>query len=153
VARAVHASLQSLETPGYLDEVSALLQAAPQVAGRLSIEIVEGLRPTARTPLASAAAAWRRFGTCVAVEHTGASPQQLLDLQTTGTAYVKVGAQHLRGAAKEAAVRGYARSLVTMIHGLGQQAVAEGVDDEAEIATLWEMGFDAATGPAFSTRR
>jgi EAL domain-containing protein (putative c-di-GMP-specific phosphodiesterase class I)/GGDEF domain-containing protein len=153
MARAVHASLQSLETPGYVDEVSLLLQAAPQAAGRLSIEIVEGLRPTARAPLASAAAAWRRFGTRVAVEHTGASPQQLLELQTAGTAYVKVSAQHLRGAGKEAAVHGYARSLVTLIHGLGQQAVAEGVDDAAEIPTLWEMGFDAATGPAFSALR
>jgi EAL domain-containing protein (putative c-di-GMP-specific phosphodiesterase class I)/GGDEF domain-containing protein len=153
VARAVHASLQSLETPGYVDEVCALLLAAPQAAGRLSIEIVEGLRPTARAPLARATAAWRRFGTRVAVEHAGASPQQLLDLQTAGTAYVKVSAQHLRGAAKEAAVRGYARSLVTMIHGLGQQAVAEGVDDVADIAALWHMGFDAATGPAFSFNR
>ncbi len=153
LARAVHASLQSLETPGYVEEVSELLQAAPQAAGRLSIEIVEGLRPTARAPLARAAAAWRRFGTRVAVEHMGASPQQLLELQTAGTAYVKVSAQHLRGAAKEPAVRGYARSLVTMIHGLGQQAVAEGIDDAAEINTLWEMGFDAATGPAFSAHR
>jgi EAL domain-containing protein (putative c-di-GMP-specific phosphodiesterase class I) len=150
IARAVHASLQSLETPGYVDEVSALLQATPQAAVLLSVEIVEGLRPTARAPLARAAAAWRRFGTRVAVEHTGASPQQLLELQTAGTSYVKVSGQHLRGAAKEPAVRGYARSLVTMIHGLGQQAVAEGVDDLTEIATLWDMGFDAATGPAFS---
>jgi EAL domain-containing protein (putative c-di-GMP-specific phosphodiesterase class I)/GGDEF domain-containing protein len=153
VARAVHASLQSLETPGYVDEVCALLLAAPQAAARLSIEIVEGLRPTARAPLARGAAAWRRFGTRVAVQHTGASPQQLLELQTAGTAYVKVSAQHLRGAAKEAAVRGYARSLVTMIHGLGQQAVAEGIDDAAEISTLWDMGFDAATGPAFGANR
>jgi EAL domain-containing protein (putative c-di-GMP-specific phosphodiesterase class I) len=150
MARAVHASLQSLETPGYVEEVSGLLQAAPQAASRLSIEIVEGLRPTARAPLARAAAAWRRFGTRVAVEHMGASPQQLLELQTAGTAYVKVSAQHLRGATKEPAVRGYARSLVTMIHGVGQQAVAEGIDDAAEINALWEMGFDAATGPAFS---
>jgi EAL domain-containing protein (putative c-di-GMP-specific phosphodiesterase class I)/GGDEF domain-containing protein len=153
MARAVHASLQSLETPGYVEEIAVLLQAAPQAAARLSIEIVEGLRPTAHAPLARAAAAWRRFGTHVAVEHMGASPQQLLELQTAGTAYVKVSAQHLRGAAKEPAVRGYARSLVTMIHGLGQQAVAEGIDDVAEISALWEIGFDAATGPAFGTPR
>jgi EAL domain-containing protein (putative c-di-GMP-specific phosphodiesterase class I)/GGDEF domain-containing protein len=150
IARAVHASLQSLETPGYVDEVCALLKAKPQAAAKLAIEIVEGARPTARAPLASAAAAWQRFRTRVGVEHAGASPQQLPELQAAGAAYVKVSARHLRGAASESAVRGYAKSLVALIHGLGQLAVAEGVEDAGDVAALWEMGFDAATGPGLT---
>jgi EAL domain-containing protein (putative c-di-GMP-specific phosphodiesterase class I)/GGDEF domain-containing protein len=150
VARAVHVSLQSLETPGYVDEVSTLLKAKPQAAAKLSIEVVEGARPTARAPLASAAVAWQRFRTRVGVEHAGASALRLPDLQSAGAAYVKVSARHLRGAATESAVRGYAKSLVALIHGLGQQAVAEGIDDARDLAALWEIGFDAATGPALT---
>jgi EAL domain-containing protein (putative c-di-GMP-specific phosphodiesterase class I)/GGDEF domain-containing protein len=148
MARAVHASLQSLETSGYVDEVSALLRASPQAASKLAIEIVEGAKPTARAPLARAALTWARFGTRVAVEHAGGSPQMLPELQAAGAAYVKVSARHLRGAAHESAVRGYAKSLVALIHGLGQQAVAEGIEDAGDLTALWEVGFDAATGPA-----
>jgi EAL domain-containing protein (putative c-di-GMP-specific phosphodiesterase class I)/GGDEF domain-containing protein len=147
ITRAVHASLQSLETPGYIGEVSTLLSARPQAAAKLCIEIVEGARPTALAPLASAAAAWQRFRTRVGVEHAGASAQQLPQLQAAGAAYVKVSARHLRGAASDPAVRGYAKSLVALIHGLGQQAMAEGIEDARDVAALWELGFDAATGP------
>jgi EAL domain-containing protein (putative c-di-GMP-specific phosphodiesterase class I)/GGDEF domain-containing protein len=149
-ARAVHASLQSLETPGFIGEVSAMLQGATRAAALLSIEIVEGARPTALTPLTAAAVAWRPWGTRVGVEHAGASPQQLPGLQAAGAAYVKVSARHLRGAASDLAVRGYAQSLVALIHGLGQKAVAEGMDDAQDVAALWDIGFDAATGPALS---
>ena len=33
-------------------------------------------------------------------------------------------------------------------HGLNWEVVASGVDDEADLAALWSLGFDAATGPA-----
>jgi EAL domain-containing protein (putative c-di-GMP-specific phosphodiesterase class I)/GGDEF domain-containing protein len=149
-ARAVHASLQSLETPGFIAEISAMLQGAARAAALLSIEIVEGARPTALTPLTAAAVAWRPWGTRVGVEHAGASPQQLPGLQAAGAAYVKVSARHLRGAASDLAVKGYAQSLVALIHGLGQKAVAEGMDDARDLAALWDIGFDAATGPALT---
>jgi EAL domain-containing protein (putative c-di-GMP-specific phosphodiesterase class I)/GGDEF domain-containing protein len=149
-ARAVHTSLQSLETPGFIAEVSAMLQSATRAAALLSIEIVEGARPTALAPLTAAAVAWRPWGTRVGVEHAGASAQQLPGLQAAGAAYVKVSARHLRGASSDQAVKGYAQSLVALIHGLGQKAVAEGMDDARDLAALWDIGFDAATGPALS---
>jgi EAL domain-containing protein (putative c-di-GMP-specific phosphodiesterase class I)/GGDEF domain-containing protein len=149
-ARAVHASLQSLETAGFIGEVAAMLQSSARAAALLSIEIVEGARPTALAPVAAAALAWKPWGTRVGIEHAGASPQQLPGLQAAGAAYVKVSARHLRGAATDMAVKGYAQSLVALIHGLGQKAVAEGVDDARDLAALWDMDFDAATGPALS---
>ena len=40
------------------------------------------------------------------------------------------------------------RRLVTLIHGLGWTALAEGVDDGRDLAALWALGFDGATGRA-----
>jgi EAL domain-containing protein (putative c-di-GMP-specific phosphodiesterase class I) len=138
-----------LSSPGFVEEVARRLGAAPEAARHLSIECVEGLRPAdAGAPLAAAAAAWRRHGVRVGVEHAGASPQQLPALQATGIDYVKVDARHLRGVADDSAVHGYAQSLVALIHGLGLTALAEGIDDERDLATLWALGFDGATGPA-----
>ena len=38
--------------------------------------------------------------------------------------------------------------VVALIHGLGLKALAEGVDDPVDLAALWSLGFDGATGPA-----
>jgi EAL domain-containing protein (putative c-di-GMP-specific phosphodiesterase class I) len=45
-------------------------------------------------------------------------------------------------------VHGYAQSLVALIHGLGLVALAEGIDDERDMETLWAVGFDGLSGPA-----
>lgn len=151
--RAVHAAAASLAAPGFGAEVAALLAAQAQAAALLSIDCAEALRPAVDiTPaLAAAVAAWRPHGVRVGIEHAGAAPQQLPLLQAAGIVYVKVDARHLRGAATDAAVRGHAQSLVALIHGLGLTALAEGVADAADLAALWALGFDGATGPAVTT--
>jgi EAL domain-containing protein (putative c-di-GMP-specific phosphodiesterase class I) len=45
-------------------------------------------------------------------------------------------------------VHGYAQSLVALIHGLGLVALAEGIDDERDLDTLWALGFDGLSGRA-----
>ncbi|MDQ2780155.1 MAG: EAL domain-containing protein [Pseudomonadota bacterium] len=147
-ARSVHAALASIADPDFIAEVARRLRAAPAAAARLSIECVEGLRPGEFAPLANAAAAWRGFGIRLGVEHAGAAPQQLPGLHGVGVDYVKVEARHLRGAATQPGVKDYAQSLVALIHGLSMSALAEGVDDAADLAALWALGFDGATGPA-----
>jgi EAL domain-containing protein (putative c-di-GMP-specific phosphodiesterase class I) len=52
--------------------------------------------------------------------------------------------------AVDEAVRGYASSLVALVHGLGLKALAEGIDDPDDLAALWLLGFDGATGRAVS---
>ncbi len=147
--RAVHAASASLQSAIFVAEVTRRLLAHPAEARRLSIERVEGPRPSdARAPLARAAAVWRPLGVRLGVEHAGAMPQALPGLREAGIDYVKVAARHLRGLSVDATVRGYAHSLVALIHGLGLEALAEGVDDARDLAALWALGFDGATGPA-----
>lgn len=146
--RAVHASVISVETAGFVTEVAERLRAAPGAAARLTIEVVEGARQAVLAPLAAAAAAWRQAGARLAVEHAGSAPQHLPEMGEAGIAYVKVNARHLRGVGSDAAVRGYAQSLVALIHGLGARAIAERLDRAEDLATVWSLGFDGAGGAA-----
>ncbi|MDE2146383.1 MAG: EAL domain-containing protein [Burkholderiales bacterium] len=148
--RAVHAALASLAAPEFIAEVGQRLAASPRAAGLLSIECLQGANGTDAALLARAAAAWRPWGVKVGVEHLSGSPQQLPALQNAGVDYVKVDARHLRGVAADAALRGYAQSLAALIHGLGLAALAEGIDDARDLAALWPLGFDGATGPALA---
>ena len=153
--RAVHVAAASLASAQLVAEVAQRLALAPQAAARLSIECVQSLRSAADPArfvalLSGAVAAWRPFGVRVGIEHAGASPQQLPALQATGISYVKVDARHLRGAASDPAVRGYAHGLLALIHGLGLTALAEGIDEAADLSALWSLGYDGATGPALA---
>ena len=44
----------------------------------------------------------------------------------------------------------YLRGLVQLVQSVGLSITAEGVCSSADLALLWSLGFDAATGPALS---
>ncbi|MBE0549679.1 MAG: EAL domain-containing protein, partial [Rubrivivax sp.] len=76
------------------------------------------------------------------------SLQRLRQLHEAGIDYVKVDAGLVRDVASNDAVRAYAHSLVALLHGLRLLALADGVNDAADLAVLWALGFDGASGPA-----
>lgn len=149
VPRGVHVSAASLVTAGFVGEVQRRLEAAPAASRLLWIEVADGVSLERALPrLREAGAAWRRHGVRLGVEHAGASMRGLARLAGVGLDHVKVEARFVRGAAVETAVRDFATGLVGLIHGMGLQAIGEGIDDGADLAALWGLGFDAATGPA-----
>ncbi len=155
--RAVNMSLAAMAAPGFVDEVTRRLEAAPRAAARLAIEWAPGDGDEHSLQVArSAALAWRERGVYLGLEHAGADPQALPRWQALGLSYVKVDRRHLaglpapegsRGASGSAAVAAHARGLVELLHGLGLQALAEGVERADELPALWALGFDGATGP------
>jgi GGDEF domain-containing protein/EAL domain-containing protein (putative c-di-GMP-specific phosphodiesterase class I) len=147
--RAVHVSPVSLATPGFVGDVASRLSVAHAAARLLSIECAEGPHPGSGLPaLAAAVAAWRPSGVRVGMEYAAASAQHLPGLLAAGVQYVKVDARHLQGVATEAALQGYAQSLVALLHGLGLKIQAAGIADPQDLLQLWKLGFDAASGPA-----
>ena len=148
VPRGVHVSQASLAEPGFIEIVVQRLMALPAAAKGLSIEWVESAQPVAVAVLRDASVAWRGCGARLGVEHAGASPQALTQWHATRIDFVKIDARHLQGVATDEAVRGYAASLVALVHGLGLQALAEGISEPADLAALWALGFDGATGSA-----
>lgn len=152
VSRSVHVSQASLMELGFIDIVAKRLEDVPIAAKGLSIEWVESAQPVAMNTLREASVSWRARGARLGVEHAGASPQALMQWQATRIDYVKIAARHLQGVAGDEAVRGYAASLVALVHGLGLQALAEGISETDDLAALWGLGFDGATGPAVVAR-
>jgi len=144
--RAVHLAAATLRSPAALAALTRRLRAAPQAAAGLWIDIDEAALADGGLP--SPVAAWRALGVRLGVEHAGGTPQALAALPVADLDAVKLAARHLRGVAGDEAVRRYAGALVVLAHGLGLRVVAEGVDSAEDLAALWALGFDAATGPA-----
>jgi len=146
--RCVHVAPRSLTSTGFERALLARLKAAGAAAAKLSIEWTELPDAGMSAGLKQAVPAWRKLGVRVGVEHAGASPRALPALKEIGIDYVKVDARHLAGVADDEAARSYVESLVSLIHGLGLQALAEGVADPIQLQRLWSLGFDGATGAA-----
>lgn len=152
VPRSVHVAAESLTTAGFVSAVRTRLEAAPAAAALLCIEIAEVSLERLPLRLRNAGTVWRRCGVRVGIEHAGAVLRSLVRLSQLEFDYVKVDADFVRGLAHDAAQRERAQGLVAFVHELGAQVIAEGVADEADLAALWQIGFDAGTGAAVSAQ-
>ena len=150
--RCVNLAAASLATPGLVDSVAQQLADAGQAASGLWIDLAEAaaLQPKR---LQHAAARWRRAGARIGLEHAGARLRGLAQLHSLGLDYVKIDAAFVQGAADRPAVRELARGLAALLRGMQIQVLAEGVEDPADLAALWALGFDGATGAALGTVR
>lgn len=145
--RCINMAAASLAASGFVYEVQRCLEAAPTESARLCIDFVEvaALQPQR---LREAGRLWRRSGVRIGLEHAGANLRELARLHTLGVDYVKIDGAFVQGAASTPAVRELARGLVTLLRGMDLQVLAEAVADETDLAALWALGFDGATGPA-----
>jgi EAL domain-containing protein (putative c-di-GMP-specific phosphodiesterase class I) len=149
--RCVPLSVQSFAAPDFAAALQARLAASASAARTLALEWTEhpaGMAAEAAAALRQAVAGWRRLGVAVGVKHAGMSPKDLPRLKDLGLDYVKVDARHLRGVAHDDAIASYAAGLVGLIHSLELRALADGIDDAADLQELWALGFDGASGGA-----
>ena len=153
VARCVHVGSASLATIGFVGEVARRLEARADAAAKLWLEVAQTAPAERLLPrLREAGAAWRRYGVHFGLEHAGAAMSTLPRLAGAGLDHVKIDARFVRGVALDSSVAEFASQLVALVHGLGVQVYAEGVDDAEDLRTLWSLGFDGATGPVVAPR-
>ncbi len=145
--RAVNVAAASLACEGFISEVRQQLQAAPDAAARLWIDAAEAAALQPRR-LREAIVAWQELGVRIGLEHAGARLRDLPRLHALGVHYVRIDGSFVHGVATQPAVRELARGLVTLLRGMQLQVLAEAVQDPDDLATLWTLGFDGATGPA-----
>jgi EAL domain-containing protein (putative c-di-GMP-specific phosphodiesterase class I)/GGDEF domain-containing protein len=145
--RCVHVSAASMADVPFVEALTRRLAAAPESAALLSLEVGE----STTTPWAmwrAAAEQWRPYGTRLGIENAGGSMRTLLEARKNGLDYLKVDGRFVRGLGHDASLADYARQILTTARGIGVPVYAEGVDDNADLQRLWELGFDGATGPA-----
>ena len=148
--RCVHVAAESLATAGFVSAVRSRLDAAPEAAALLWIEIAEVSFERLPPRLRNAGTVWRRCGARVGIEHAGAALRSLVRLSELDLDYVKVDPSFVHGLAGDPGQRERALGLVAFVHEMGARVIAEGADDEADLEALWALGFDGATGRAAS---
>ncbi|WP_395702436.1 EAL domain-containing protein [Aquabacterium sp.] len=148
-ARCINIAAQSLGVSDFMAAVSRRLEAAPQAATRLWIDLPETLALDRPALVQEASRRWRPLGVYIGLEHAGQSLARMHRLLEMGLDCVRIDARYVDGLSDPAAhdARRYLRGLVQLVQSVGLSITAEGVRDENDLALLWTMGFDAATGP------
>ncbi len=86
-------------------------------------------------------------GAQVGVEHVGMRISRLGELHDIGLSYIKFDASIIRGIDTNETNKALLRGLCMLVHSIGLQAIAEGVNSENETKSLKEIGIDGVTGP------
>jgi diguanylate cyclase (GGDEF)-like protein len=147
---AVNISARCLRDHEFADRMLAALQRHDVTSDLITIEITE---TAVISDPERAAATLRRLaerGMGVAIDDFGVGYTSLAHLDHLPISELKIDREFVahmtRGADGDAVVR----AVVSLGHGLGMTVVAEGVEDDATLALLAEIGCDVAQGYAIA---
>ncbi|HEU4708399.1 MAG TPA: LapD/MoxY N-terminal periplasmic domain-containing protein [Methylophilaceae bacterium] len=141
-------STRAMCNPEYVEHLHRLLQENASYAERLWLEVPEqGVFEHLRE-FRDFTTRLKPFGCKIGIEHVGAYVARLGELHDLGLDYIKIDASLIRGISSNPGNKAFLRGLCLIAHTIGWLAIAEGVEDAAEVDILPELGIDAMTGPA-----
>ncbi|MFO1219880.1 MAG: LapD/MoxY N-terminal periplasmic domain-containing protein [Burkholderiaceae bacterium] len=146
--RCVNFAAATLHASDVVVALTARMAAAPEAASRLWVDVPESLAAEHPALVQDLTRRWRALGVRVGLEHAGASLGSMGRLYELGLHYVRIDGRFLAGIARDEALRRHAEQLALLLRGIGLQVFAETVQDRADLAALWTIGFHGATGPA-----
>lgn len=135
-------------------DLAATIQSALRVHGGNAGDLICEITETALIQHAQLAERFVReltaLGCKVALDDFGTGYGGFSYLKRLPVAYLKIDIEFVRDLADNRASRHVVAAIVNLAHGLGQRTIAEGVEDEARLQLLEDMGVDYAQGFAIA---
>ncbi|UYY79339.1 putative bifunctional diguanylate cyclase/phosphodiesterase [Sphingomonas sp. R1] len=148
---AVNVSQRQIDHATFFRHLRAAMLAANAPARLLELEISETLAMHCSEDVLRAIAALRAAGATVAVDDFGTGYSNLARLQRLPIDRVKLDPSVVAHVASNPEARAIAQAVIGLVHGLGCEAVAEGIESEAQAAVLRVLGCDVLQGYAIAT--
>ena len=148
---AVNVSTTELRAEDYAERVLAILQAHKIPTERFEIEVTE--TAAIDDEIASIGRNLRTLagqGISIALDDFGTGFASLTHLKSLPIAQVKIDQSFVGNILTDTESRSIVDAIVRLSHSLGKSVVAEGVEDEAQLTAVGELGCDIAQGFLFS---
>ncbi len=146
--RRVHANL-SADSIGSLD-LPSRIESELRDAGADPANVVFEITETALMSDMEAGEAFTRgitdIGSAVALDDFGTGYGSFTYLQKLHIAYIKIDTEFVRDLVSNTTNQHLVKAIVNIAHGLGQQTIAEGVENSETLDLLREYGVDLAQG-------
>jgi diguanylate cyclase (GGDEF)-like protein/PAS domain S-box-containing protein len=150
VTVSVNVSARQLAEPGFTESFAEVLEHTGIDPGVVTVELTETSfagDPAAVGPLLDDLS---RLGVELAMDDFGTGYSSLAQLGGLPLRKVKLDKSFIDDLATSARCRHLVQGVITLAHALGLVVIAEGVEHEAQLAILRELGCDRAQGFLFS---
>jgi diguanylate cyclase (GGDEF)-like protein len=144
----INVSQRQIDHASFFRHLSDAMAAADAPARLLELEINESLAMECSSDTLDVLIALRRAGATVAIDNFGTGYSNVARLRALPIDRIKLDRSVVAEVATEQAARTIAHALVGLIHGLGCEAVAEGIESQAQADVLRVIGCDAIQGYA-----
>lgn len=143
---AVNISPRQLDHAAFFRRLRDAMQAAGAPARLLELEITETLAMHCSREVIDAIAALRADGASIAIDDFGTGYSNLARLRDLPLDRVKLDRSLVENVATNAEARTIAQAVIGLIHGLGCEVVAEGIETQAQLDVLRVIGCDVLQG-------
>jgi diguanylate cyclase (GGDEF)-like protein len=143
---AVNISPRQLDHAAFFRRLRDAMHAAGAPASKLELEITETLAMHCSSDVIDAIAALRADGASIAIDDFGTGYSNLARLRDLPVDRVKLDRSLIEHVASQAEARTIAQAVIGLIHGLGCEAVAEGIETMDQLDVLRVIGCDVLQG-------
>ena len=143
---AVNLSARQLWGQDFVQTVSRILDKTGCKPGWLELEITENTLMVRPEEAVAAIRALARMGIRIAIDDFGTGYSSLAYLKLFPVQALKVDRAFVHQLSESSAEAPIVRAVIAMAHSMDIQVVAEGVEQEAQLVLLGEMGCDFAQG-------
>ncbi|MFY9779152.1 MAG: EAL domain-containing protein, partial [Candidatus Baltobacteraceae bacterium] len=135
---------------GLVDTIARTLTESKLPARLLAFEITESAFMKDIAAVCEILSALRAAGTRVSIDDFGTGYSSLRYLKTLPIDSMKIDRSFVRGLSSDPHDQAIARTIVTLAHAIGVDAIAEGVETEEQLAVLRGLDYDLVQGFLFS---
>lgn len=137
------------------DRIPEMVQAALEQHGisgsRLTLELTESAIVSDPDRISQTMLALKDLGTTLAMDDFGTGYSNLARLRQLPIDRVKLDRSLIEHVVDQPEARTIAQAVIGLVHGLGCEAVAEGIESDAQAAVLRVIGCDVLQGYAVAT--
>lgn len=139
----------SLQAPAFRDRLCAMLDAAPDLAARLLVEITETAEIEDEHEAGRTVEALRARGLPICIDDFGAGAAAFRYLRAFRVDFVKVDGVYVANAVESERDRGFIAAMVDLARTVGARVVAERIETEAQAALMQRLGVTFGQGYLF----
>ena len=146
ITLSLNASVKHLMKSDFLDELKSLLDTYEIPAGNLEIEITESIMLDSADKALACINKIKDMGIKIAIDDFGTGYSSLSYLSKVPADLLKIDKSFIDEMNNSDASKKYVAAIVSMGHIMNMEVISEGVEDDAQIETLREIGCDFIQG-------
>jgi len=146
---AVNVSARELSDPAYVERVDRILDAIGVAPVSLTLEVTETALLHETQGAAIALVALKRLGVCIALDDFGRGYSSLEHLKSLPVDVIKVDRSFVSSIDVSEQDRAIVAAVVALARTTGRTVIAEGVETDAQLRELRELGCGLAQGFTF----